>query len=70
VGCGALSVQICSHTSRIKTIAAKTTARERAMLHREFEKAVAAYRATLDSYPHLQANFTAMFDKYGRIQID
>ena len=43
------------------------------VLHREFEKAVAAYCAALDSDPQhrqLQANFKAMLGNYGRIHID
>jgi len=39
------------------------------VLHREFEKAVEAYRAALDSNSQLQDNFVAMFGKYGRIYI-
>jgi hypothetical protein len=39
------------------------------VLHREFEKAVAAYCAALDSDTRVQANFAAMFGNYGRIHI-
>jgi hypothetical protein len=38
-------------------------------LHSEFEKAVAAYGAQLDSDLRLQAHFSAMFVNYGRIHI-
>jgi hypothetical protein len=39
------------------------------ILHREFEKAVEAYRTELDRDLGLQAHFTAMFGNYGRIYI-
>jgi hypothetical protein len=39
------------------------------ILHREFEKAVEAYRSELDRDVGLQAHFTAMFGNYGRICI-
>jgi hypothetical protein len=39
------------------------------VLHRAFEKAVEDYRAVLDSDSRLQANFAAMFGRYGCIHI-
>ncbi len=39
------------------------------ILHREFEKAVAGYKLALDADPALQAKFSAMFPKYGRIHV-
>lgn len=39
------------------------------VLHSEFEKAVAAYQAALDSDSQLQHNFAAMFVNYGRVHI-
>lgn len=37
------------------------------VLHQEFERAVVAYQNELESNKELQANFTAIFPNYGRI---